>query len=392
MYGLVASNLLEATIITSDGQIVIASECQNPDLFYALRGGGYGFGIVASMTVRTHQLPELFVSTGDSYIDAVNDAAFEELLAEFLNFYRTNLIGPKWADQIRISANSSEHYPLNGWKMDLRMTGTNLTYEDAQMAWKPLELWLAERPDAYAWDIHIDAFVGKDYWTRKNPDTTASVYNPREPERAFFWTGEEREVSEYWLFALNSRYLRTDQFLEDPDVGAKKLMNFFKGLPELPKSIPIAIHLNKAQYGASQWAVDELVNMPVHPSVKGSFGLILVSFGVENYHPRVPDRYQYNTSDIKDIQILCNTTILENCESSQDFIDAMNNFRYETPGAGSYFNQADFFEPDFQDNFWGHEIYAKLLDIKMTWDPNGLFYCHNCVGSEQWEEGGMCRR
>ena len=30
---------------------------QNPDLFFALRGGGFGFGVVVSLTVRTYPLP-----------------------------------------------------------------------------------------------------------------------------------------------------------------------------------------------------------------------------------------------------------------------------------------------------------------------------------------------
>lgn len=300
------------------------------------------------MTVRTYPLPELFITTGDSYIDAKTDEAFAELLAAFLDVYRTNLIGPKWGDRLQNIPNSNEHYP-NGWKMAFYMTGTNMTYEEAQIAWLPLKEWLLKRQEYYTWNIEIKAIPGKVYWTRENPDASESSYDPKEPDRGFFW-GEGHEVSKYWLFAWNT------------------------------------------QYGASEWAVDELQNMPLHPSVKDSFGLMMVSFGVEHYTPLVPDQYQYNTSDIISIQTLCNTTILEECEGSQEFIDAMNNFRNKTQGAGSYFNGADFFEPEFQENFWGHENYLKLLDIKMRWDPNGLFYCHNCVGSEQWEEGGMCRR
>ena len=69
----------------------------------------------------------------------------------------------------------------------------------------------------------------------------------------------------------------------------------------------------------------------------------------------------------------------------------MNQFRQDTPGAGAYFNEADFFEVGWQEEFWGMDNYNALLGIKNTWDPEGMFVCHNCVGSESWDESGMCR-
>merc|ERR1719266_1293693 len=53
--------------------------------------------------------------------------------------------------------------------------------------------------------------------------------------------------------------------------------------------------------------------------------------------------------------------------------------------------EADYNEENWQENFWGLENYNRLQIIKKKWDNEGLFYCHNCVGSEEWEEGGMCR-
>ena len=56
-FGTGPANMLEAKVVTAQGEIVVASEFQNADLFYALRGGGFGFGVVVSLTVRTHPLP-----------------------------------------------------------------------------------------------------------------------------------------------------------------------------------------------------------------------------------------------------------------------------------------------------------------------------------------------
>ena len=60
---------------------------------------------------------------------------------------------------------------------------------------------------------------------------------------------------------------------------------------------------------------------------------------------------------------------------------AMKLLRDATPGAGTYSNEADFHEPDWQESFWGTN-YPKLLSIKRKYDPTGLFRTHHSVGSE----------
>lgn len=58
-YGLAADNQLGAEIVLADGQIVTADASTNPDLFWALRGGGGSFGIVTSMRVQLHRLASI---------------------------------------------------------------------------------------------------------------------------------------------------------------------------------------------------------------------------------------------------------------------------------------------------------------------------------------------
>lgn len=59
---------------------------------------------------------------------------------------------------------------------------------------------------------------------------------------------------------------------------------------------------------------------------------------------------------------------------------------------GAYFNEADPNEPNWQQTFWGYQIYQRLKAIKTKWDPEGLLVCNRCVGSEAWDREGLCRR
>jgi len=69
----------------------------------------------------------------------------------------------------------------------------------------------------------------------------------------------------------------------------------------------------------------------------------------------------------------------------------MAELRDVATAGGAYVSESNFFESDFQHAYWGQN-YARLAELKMKYDPSGLFTVHNGVGSEEWSADGFSRR
>jgi FAD/FMN-containing dehydrogenase len=66
-HGLSVDNLLAADLVTADGRLIHVDATQNPDLFWALRGGGGNFGVVTSFEFKLHPIEPELMFCGPAY-------------------------------------------------------------------------------------------------------------------------------------------------------------------------------------------------------------------------------------------------------------------------------------------------------------------------------------
>jgi FAD/FMN-containing dehydrogenase len=68
----------------------------------------------------------------------------------------------------------------------------------------------------------------------------------------------------------------------------------------------------------------------------------------------------------------------------------IDQLRAVTGQTGAYVSESNYFEKGWQQAYWGSN-YPRLAVIKKKYDPDGLFFVHNGVGSEQWSPDGFTK-
>ena len=81
-YGLTIDNLIEADVVLADGSLVTASATSNPDLFWALRGGGGNFGVITSFLFKAHPVKDVFA--GPIFWDAADAMTVIQAYRDFI--------------------------------------------------------------------------------------------------------------------------------------------------------------------------------------------------------------------------------------------------------------------------------------------------------------------
>ena len=156
-YGTAAGSLLEAEVVTADGQIRIANACRDVDLFWSLKGGGGGsFGVVSKVTVRAHDLPEFF-GTANFTVEAASDDAYRRLIRKFVGFYCDHLFNDHWGEQARMRPDN---------RLEIIMVSWGLDSDRAQEVWRPFVDWVRGSSHDYSvkWPVVIGSIPAEHFW------------------------------------------------------------------------------------------------------------------------------------------------------------------------------------------------------------------------------------
>ena len=363
-YGMAAASLLEAEIVTADGEVKIANACSNPDLFWALKGGGGGFGVVTRVTLRTHPLPEFFGGVSAT-IKATSDDAYRRLIARMVEFYAEALFNSHWGEQILIG---------RGYVV-ISMVFQGLDQQQAEAVWKPLFDWVAASPQDFTIVSapRIRAVPARVIWdpsflTGVPGRVIADDRRPGAPADNIFWAGNLDEAGAVW-YAYQSAWLPAS-LLE-----ADRRQSLADALFAAAQHLGVALHCNKGLAGAPAEAIAAAKNTPMNPAVTDAFALAITGALGQPAYPGVPGHEPDAAA----------------AGSQAETVDkSMNEIRKLLPRVNSYVWETDFFQPNWQEAFWG-DNYARLRAIKQKYDPDGLFFLHHGVGSEDWSADGFTR-
>ena len=365
-YGTAAAALLQAEVVTADGRVRIVNARRDPDLFWALKGGGGGtFGVVTHVTLRVRQLPELSGGVSAT-IQATSTAAFKRLIDRFTAFSRDNLIDPHWGETVHF------HPDL---RFSVSMVCQSLTRQQIRSIWNPFFAWVTSSPQEFRMEkepqmLTVPARHSWDpaFMNRIIPGVMRRDDRPGAPALHVWWAGDGDQAGQF-LYGYASLWLPRSLLDESQRI------RLVAALAESSARWPVSLHFNKGLAGAPREAVEAARNTATNPAVLESFALAILGSNGPAAYAGLPG----GAADLRAAD-----------RDAADIRASIAALRAIVPNGGSYVSESDFFQRDWQRSFWG-DNYSRLLAVKAKYDPTGLFFVHHGVGSEHWSADGFTR-
>jgi berberine-like enzyme len=263
------------------------------------------------------------------------------LIDHFVAFYREHLDNEHWGESIQVRSDNA---------MRISMSSQGLSQAESEQIWQPFRDWLKTEPELTT-ELDVRAIPATAMWNtevlaKAAPD--AIHRDPAHPE-LYWWSGDGDQVGAYW-YAYRSRWLPRALLADHRLAGA---------LFEASRHWSAELHLNKGLGGGNPDAIARSRTTSMNPSAIDATALLIVG--------------AFRESPTED------RAAGERARAA--VTAAFEPIAALAPDAGSYANEGDYFEADWQRRFWGAN-YPRLLAIKHAYDPANVFTCHHCVGSE----------
>lgn len=354
-FGTGAANLLEAQVVTSDGRIRTVNVWQDPELFYALKGGGGGtFGIVTRLTLRTHELPTT-IGAVIFQVKASDDAAWRALVARIVAFYSESLFNPTWGEQLRFAPDRT---------LSVTMVFHGLDDAAAKTCWAPFFDWVrAEKGVAVDGEPAVLALPARQFWDAgllsSIPGLVGRDDRPGAPAGNIFWAANVDEAGQV-LNAYQSAWIPAS--LLAPKSQSKLVEAIVEGSAEWT----MTLHTNKGLAGCSPTARELSSATATNPAMLEAFALLICAAESPPAWPGIPGH---------------EPDLARGRRRAEGVAKAMVPIRRLLPDAGAYMSEADYYDVDWQRRYWGSN-YPRLLAAKRRYDPRNMFRGHHTVGSE----------
>lgn len=344
IFGLAADNVLEMEVVTPDGKFVTANECLNSDLFWALRGGGGAtFGVMISATIRAFPSFRFAVIQSAIATPSSNTDNFWNGITQLFTHF------PSLADA-GISAYTE--------------TVTNFNGSD------------------YGIPFQINAFQGTFQLPLLHPsNSTASL---TETVYALFsavkLAGGEASGVPWFNVTYPGEYPDFYTYYKDhngPQDGGQNQVLASRLLDKKALTGDRTL-LKNSLIGAGQSGglTAHLVSGPgVHDTsdVPGGSNAVCPGWRKAYIHAIIGARFPPLDP------------VARRKAHDKLTYEYSQYLRELAPDGGSYVNEGNLEEIDYQKTFWGGG-YERLRKTKKWVDPQGMFWCKACVGGEDWGE------
>ncbi|KAF2201703.1 FAD binding domain-containing protein [Delitschia confertaspora ATCC 74209] len=336
LYGMAADHIMAINLVTASGHFMTASARSNPDLYWALRGGGGGtYGVVTSVVVRVHpKVPVTVAKFSFETSQNVSDEAFWLAVRKYYELHIPFTNAGTYSFYFIFNRKETTNGELR-FQMQ-PFFAPNHTIESYNALTKPLFDTLKS--------LSIPVTFTKN----------VTYYGSYYPAYMDSWGNNMFPVGTVKTMAGN-RILPRGHFQDAAKLNAT--------LEVLKQHVDNGFHLGGYHQAPRNRAnVDNAVSTAWREAV---------SFLIFGSRP-VPDN-----GTVADMQTATDELIDEILKPWKDLAPP-------SQYGGSYLNEAAVMEPGWQHSFYGLK-YEKMLEIKQRWDPRGLFYGPTAVGSEEWE-------